>query len=846
MMVFKSQAELESILTELWTRIFATPEIVAAVSATPLIAKFRYTDYPTALYIDTKADPPTFYWNPDPPVDADVEMILSSETAHRFWMETLNVPLAIAGRKIIPKGSVPKALKLIPALKPAFTLYPDVLRDAGRPELLSAIKRKKRRKKFKLFGRRRTRTFDESVLPAFPVPDQPVASEDAVPKSEAERRGDPLDLLRVMTTIREFENHLAEAFKGGILPTEAIHLSIGQEAVAAGVCLNLKETDYLNTTHRGHGHIIAKGADLDRIMAEIYGRKGGLCAGKGGPMHITEYARGILGANGIVGAGYLLAMGAGFSIKMAGNRDAVSVVIAGDGSVNQGMFHEALNMIGVFDLPVLVVVENNLYGEFTSLERHSAVTEVHERARAYGIESTKLDGNNATGVFDTVGGLVDAIRQDGRPRLIELMTYRWRGHMEGDSEAYRTEEEKQRYREQDPIARLEKELIEAGTVDTDKIAAVKAEARTAVGNAIAFAEADETPVTEDLFTHVYAPDGDALFSGSMDIPAEARQGRVISVAQAINEAIAQEMERDKSVFLWGEDVTLGGYFSVTEGLVDRFGSDRVIDTPISENGIVGGAVGAALTGMRPVAEILFADFLTCCMDPLINQAAKLRYMTGGQVAVPLTVRTPLGSGIGMAAQHSQSMEKFFFGVPGLILVAPADAYTAKGLLISAIRSNNPVLFLEHKLLYAESGPVPEEPYALPIGKARIVRPGRDVTLVSHLLSVGICLEAAGILESGGIQAEVIDLASLYPLDTKTILHSVANTGYLVTVEEGPLTGGIGAEVVARVATAGNGMLKRPPVRIGAPECPIPYARNLENAMLPKPEAVAKAVEKLLD
>lgn len=845
MTAFKDQSELENILTELWTRIFATPAIVKAVSGAPLIAKFRYTDYPTALYIDTKSETPGFYWNPDPPVEPDVEMILSSDTAHKFWMETLNVPLAIAGRKIIPKGSVQKALKLIPALKPAFALYPEVLKDAGREGLLSGGKKKKRRRKFSFFNRRRTKTFDESVLPPFPKPDPVSTIPAGINTSVASQEVGPLDLMRVMTTIREFETHLAGAFKEGILPTEAIHLSIGQEAVAAGVCLNLRDTDYLNTTHRGHGHIIAKGADLDRMMAEIYGRKTGLCAGKGGSMHVTDSTRGILGANGIVGAGYLLAMGAGFSIKMTGS-EAVSVVIAGDGSVNQGMFHEALNMIGVFDLPVLVVVENNLYGEFTSIERHSAVTAASERAKAYGIKSVQLDGNDANGVFNEVGKLVSAIRADGKPRFVELMTYRWHGHMEGESEAYRTEEEKQLYREQDPIARLEKEIIADGSVAESAITALKTEARQAVEHAIAFANEDETPSTEALFTHVYAPDADNLFAGAMDISDTASQGRQISVSQAINEAIAQEMERDKSIFLWGEDVTLGGYFSVSEGLVDRFGGERIIDTPISENGIVGGAVGAALTGMRPVAEILFADFLTCCMDPIINQAAKLRYMTGGQVAVPLTARTPLGSGIGMAAQHSQSIEKFFFGVPGLMLVAPADAYTAKGLLISAMRSDNPVLFLEHKLLYSEAGPVPEDPYTLLLGKARIIRKGTDVTIVAHLLTVGICLEAAGVLESAGISAEVIDLATLYPLDTKTILNSVAKTGYLVTVEEGVLTGGIGSEVIARVATAGNDMLKRPPVRIGAPECPIPYARNLENAMLPKPDEVAKAVERILD
>ncbi len=305
------------------------------------------------------------------------------------------------------------------------------------------------------------------------------------------------------------------------------------------------------------------------------------------------------------------------------------------------------------------------------------------------------------------------------------------------------------------------------------------------------------------------------------------------------------MERDGRVFIWGEDVTLGGYFNVTEGLVDRFGNDRVIDTPISENGIIGGAVGAAITGLVPVPEILFSDFLTCAMDPILNQAAKIRYMTGGQVSVPLTIRTPVGGGIGMAAQHSQSMERFFFGIPGLITVAPSDPYTAKGILKAAIRSQNPVIVFEHKLLYPQTGVVPDGDYTLPLGKARIVRRGDDVTIVTHLLGVGVSLEAAKLLDQAGIQAEIVDLVTLYPLDMKTVLDSLQKTGTLVCIEEGSATGGIGSEVIARTARAGLGLLKRAPVLIAAPECPIAYAKGLETAMIPSPEFVADEIRRLL-
>jgi pyruvate/2-oxoglutarate/acetoin dehydrogenase E1 component len=256
-------------------------------------------------------------------------------------------------------------------------------------------------------------------------------------------------------------------------------------------------------------------------------------------------------------------------------------------------------------------------------------------------------------------------------------------------------------------------------------------------------------------------------------------------------------------------------------------------------------VGAAITGLVPVPEILFSDFLTCAMDPILNQAAKIRYMTGGQVSVPLTIRTPVGGGIGMAAQHSQSMERFFFGIPGLMVVAPSDPYTAKGILKSAIRSANPIVFFEHKLLYPQTGVVPDEDYTLPLGKARIVRHGDDVTIVTHLLGVGVSLEAIKNLAAAGISAEVIDLVTLYPLDMQTVLDSVAKTGVLVCIEEGNPTGGIGSEVIARTARAGLGLLKRAPLLIAAPECPIPYAKGLETAMIPHPESVAEAIERLL-
>jgi 2-oxoisovalerate dehydrogenase E1 component len=840
---FKDKDELVKILSALWDEIFDTPEITHKVAEEKLIVKFRFTDYETDFFIDITGDRPRYYWDPEDRSDFDVEMILSSETSHQFWMQTLSVPMAIATRKIIAKGSVPKALKLIPALKPAFALYPPLLKRMGREDLLQKISATKRKRTFRFFKRRRSKTYTLEAIPEFPMELTDTQLEVEMKESGiSEKTASALDLLKTMYTIRAFEQQLSKAFQQGDIPTEAIHLSIGQEAVAAGVCMNLRDSDYLNTTHRGHGHIIAKGADIKKMMAELYGKAGGLCKGKGGSMHVTDGRIGILGANGIVGAGYLLALGAGFTIKYYEKGDDISVIIAGDGSVNQGMFHEAMNMISLLELPVLIVIENNRYGEFTAIDRHSAVTDIYKRAEAYALDSCQIDGNDVQTVFSEVGKIIDSMRSDGKPRLVELMTYRWHGHMEGDSESYRSKEEKEKFLKEDPILRLETHLIRQGIAGEENIQAVKKAVDKEITDAVAFAQQSEVPQTVMLLDDIYCPEDKMLYTGSFDHEGEFAQK---SVSEAINEALAREMERDQRVFLWGEDISLGGYFNVTSGLIDKFGKNRVIDTPISENGFIGGAVGAAMTGMRPVSEIMFADFLTCCMDPILNQAAKLRYMTGGQVAIPLTIRTPLGSGIGMAAQHSQSMEKFFFGIPGLIVMAPSDAFTAMGLLKSAIRSNNPVLFFEHKLLYAEAGEVPKDDYTLPIGKARIVRQGNHATVVTYLLGVGIALEAAKHLSENGIEIEVIDLATLYPMDTKTILDSVAKTGYLITVEETPFSGSIGSEVISRTVQAGFNLLKGAPVKIASPECPIPYAKNLENAMLPTAERIVKELELLL-
>ncbi len=316
-----------------------------------------------------------------------------------------------------------------------------------------------------------------------------------------------------------------------------------------------------------------------------------------------------------------------------------------------------------------------------------------------------------------------------------------------------------------------------------------------------------------------------------------------TIAGAINQAIAEEMRRDDSVIMLGEDVS-SGIFGVTAGLGEEFGTERICDTPISENAIVGCAVGAAMTGMRPIAEIMFQDFLTCCMDPIVNQAAKMHYMSGGAFNVPMVVRSPGGAGLAAGPQHSQTFTSWFMGVPGLKVVSPSCPADAKGLLKSAIRDNNPVIYLENKLLYFETGEVPDDPdFTIPLGKAEIKREGTDVTVVAVSGMVPRVLQAADGLNAEGISIEVIDPRTLYPLDIETILASVIKTGRLVTAEEGVLTCGVGAELAALIAERAYDCLDGPIVRVGTPHVPYAYNQAMEWATIPDEEEVVAAVKK---
>jgi 2-oxoisovalerate dehydrogenase E1 component len=651
-----------------------------------------------------------------------------------------------------------------------------------------------------------------------------------------------LQFYRMMVRIRLFEEGLENLFKEGILKGTA-HPCTGQEAIATGVCSGLEPDDYILGNHRSHGHCIARGADLGAMMAEILGRVDGYCRGRGGSMHVADLKHNMLGANGIVGAGVPLAVGAAFSIKYL-ERKGLAVVFFGDGAANQGVVHESMNMAGIWKLPVVFVCENNLYALSVTTKQSLPIADVASRASAYGMQGKVVDGNDVLAVHAAFNELAKKARNGEGAGLLECKTYRWFGHSFRQNKPPRPQEEMDYWRNRCPIKHLESHLLKEDKTKKGILKKIWDEEKAKVDEAVVFAQASAEPDPKTLTQDVYSY---PLYRGVAPPRKEAEEGRLISYAAAINEALRSEMRANDKIVLVGEDIArIGGTFGVTQGLLEEFGDRRVVDTPISEAAIAGLGNGAAMTGLKPIVEIQFIDLMTLAMDQLINLAAKHRFMMGGKISVPVVVRTQMGAGLGLGAQHSQSLESWFLHVPGLLVAIPSSPFDAKGLAISAMRENNPVLFLEHKMLYFQTGPVPKEEYSIPFGVAEIKKPGTDVTIIALAAMVGKALAAARTLEKEGISVEVLDPRTLVPLDTETILNSVKKTKRVLIVHEACKQGGPGGEIAAMIAEEAFWYLEAPVKRIGAPFCPVPYSHVLENAYLLKEEDVVRGVKDLLE
>jgi pyruvate/2-oxoglutarate/acetoin dehydrogenase E1 component/TPP-dependent pyruvate/acetoin dehydrogenase alpha subunit len=678
-------------------------------------------------------------------------------------------------------------------------------------------------------------------------------------------RSEALALHRTMVLIRVFESRVEELFKAGKLPG-FVHTYLGEEAIAAGVCSRLGPDDYITSTHRGHGHALAKGMSPAALMAELYGRAEGACRGRGGSMHVADFSLGMLGANGIVGGGFGIAAGAALAARHRGT-DHVAVCFFGDGGINKGTFHEALNFASVHRLGVVYVCENNQYAQFTARSRTTSVEDLAVRATAYGMAGATVDGNDMAAVSAAAAEAVQRARDGEGPTLLNMVTYRLGGHYVGDAEVYRDASEVEEYRGRDPIQRWEETLADRGWLDSEGRAAVYQEAAAAVRDAEERAEAGPFPdadsALDDVFTPVPAAAGrsdrgpvrvsaarDGGSAGGSATPGdgsggEAGETRRMTFGQATVDAMASAMRADDRVVALGEDISWGGNFGQFRGLVDEFGPGRVIDMPISEAIIVAVAVGAATAGLRPVASMSFVEFTLGAMDEIVNQASKFRYMFGGQVSVPLVLRASDGVLRSSASQHSSSLEGLFTHLPGLKVVAPSNPSDAKGLLRTAIDDPDPVIYLEHKKITAQRGPVPTGDYRVPLGSAAVTRPGADVTVVSYSAMALNALAAAERLASDGIDVDVIDLRSLVPLDFDTVVQSVARTRRAVVAHEAWSFGGFGAELAAQLHSELFGELEAPVARVGAASAPIPFSPPLEAAVVPGVDAVEAAVRAVM-
>jgi 2-oxoisovalerate dehydrogenase E1 component len=650
-----------------------------------------------------------------------------------------------------------------------------------------------------------------------------------------------LQMYTSMMRIRKFEEKVISFYTIGKLASFP-HAYIGEEAVGVGVTANLRDNDWITSTHRAEGHVLAKGSETRRVMAELFGKKTGVSGGKGGSMHFGDKSHGLLGATGIVSSGIPIATGAGLSSQVR-HTDQVAVSFFGDGAVPIGAFHESLNLAATWNLPVIYVCENNLYSTWTPFNSVSKNVEVASRAAGYSIPGIAVDGMDVLAMYKAAGDAVARARSGNGPTLIEAKTYRFGGHYIGDPDI-RTKEEKQEWIKRDPIKMLMDKMIASGIAKPEEFAAIDQKLVAEVDEAVDFAEKSPYPDVSEALTDIYYvnPNPD------MSEPDKNNLGtRVISMREAINEAMREELTRDPLTIIYGQGYMgkRGGPFQVGKGLQDLFGKERVRDAPISELTLVGTGLGAAMTGLRPIVEIQFVDFTPLASDQIVNQAAKVRYMFGGQYIVPLTIRTATGAEGSSAGHHSQSLEAWYMHIPGLKVVIPSTPYEAKGLLKSTIRNNNPTLFLETKSLYPLKGPVPEGDYTIPLGKADIKHQGNDVTIVTWGKMVHESLKVAERLKAEGIGVEVVDVRTLAPLDKKTIIDSVKKTGRVVVAHEENKTAGAGAEISAIISEEAFSSLKAPIMRVATPDAIFPYSPPLEKSIFPNDTKIEAAVRAVL-
>ncbi len=617
---------------------------------------------------------------------------------------------------------------------------------------------------------------------------------------------------------------------------------IGQEAIAVGVTAALNPTDWILPMHRNLGVFTGRGLDLLALLRQLMGKDGGYSKGRERSFHFGVKEARIVGMISHLGAMLPVACGLALAARLRGS-GAVAAAFTGDGATSEGDFHEALNLAAVWRLPVIFVIENNGYGLSTPVSEQFACGRLSDRALGYGMPGETLDGNDLLAVVNGVSRAAERARKGEGPTLLEFLTFRMRGHEEASGTAYVPPELFEEWKHKDPVPRFEEVLLTAGAADSSWMSALRERLKARIDEVV-----DLALETREPDSTIEAERAD-VYAGTLAVAAKAseptqEESPELRYIDAISNGLRTAMREKPNVLLLGQDIAeYGGAFKVTQGFALEFGKERVRNTPIIESGALGAALGLALDGFLPMVEMQFGDFISCGFNQIVNNLAKTHYRWGARV--PVVIRVPVGGGVGAGPFHSQNVEAYFANVPGLRIVAPSTPYDAKGLLLTAFEDGNPVLFLEHKFLYRSvRGPVPTSSYRVPIGVARIARPGTDVTVVTYGAPVTWALEEAEVLRGEGVEVEVIDLRSLLPWDVPAVLESVKKTGRVLVLHEATETGAFGAEIAATLGLRAFEWLDAPVMRLGAIDTPVPFSKALEEDFSPR-KSLLDALRRLL-